>query len=316
MKKAFITGITGFAGSYLADELLKNNYEVSGTYLSDDSISNLPQREKVNLYKVDLLDKEATHKIITQEKPELVFHLAAMSSPKLSFEKPNETFTNNISSQINLFESILQNKLFETKILIISSAEIYGLVSDEDLPVDEDTPFKPGSPYAVSKIAQDFLGLQYHLSNKLKVVRVRPFNHVGPRQSPDFVVSAFAKRIVNIERGIDKVMKVGNLSARKDFTDVKDMMVAYRLALELGEIGEVYNLGSGKSYAISEILDMLISMAKTEVKIETDPSLLRPTDSREIVCDYSKFKNLTGWTPQIPIEKTLQDTLDYWRNQN
>ena len=257
MKKALITGITGFAGSYLGEHLLKNGYSVSGTYLSDDSLKNLPNKDKYTLYKLNLLDQDSVANLIRQDKPEYIFHLAALTSPKNSFENPKGTFINNVSAQINLLESIKKNEFFDTKILIISSAEVYGLVAPEDLPIDEETPFNPTNPYAVSKLAQDFLGLQYYLSSKLKIIRVRPFNHIGPRQTPAFVVSAFAKRIVEIEKGREKKMKVGNLSSKRDFTDVRDMVEAYRLALDKGEAGQVYNIGSGKSYEIKEILATL-----------------------------------------------------------
>ena len=189
------------------------------------------------------------------------------------------------------------------------------MVAKENLPIDEETPFNPTNPYAVSKLAQDYLGLQYFHSDNLKIVRARPFNHVGPRQSPDFVVSGFAKRIAEAEKSGQSKMKVGNLNSRRDFTDVRDMVIAYRLALEKGEIGEVYNLGSGKSFEIKTILEKLLDLSTVKIQPEEDPSLMRPSDNPDHVCDSSKFRNLTGWNPQIPIEKTLQDTLDYWRKQ-
>lgn len=314
MTKALITGITGFAGGYLADHLLKKNqFEVSGTYVSDDGLKNLENKDSLKLYKVNLLDEDATNKMIAYEKPEMIFHLAALTSAKLSFGSPRETFVNNVSAQINLLEAIKNNDLNNTKILVVSSAEVYGLVSKEDLPIDEDTPLRPTNPYAVSKLSQDFLALQYHLSHKLNIVRVRPFNHVGPRQSPQFVIAAFAKRIAEIEKGKENVMKVGNLESKRDFTDVRDIVRAYLLALEKGESGEVYNLGSGESHRISEILDMMRGMSNDEINVENDPSLIRPSDDPELLCDFSKFANLTGWKPEIPIEKTLKDTLEYFR---
>jgi GDP-4-dehydro-6-deoxy-D-mannose reductase len=298
----------------LSDYLLKqNNYRVSGTYLNDESLLNLENKDSINLYKVDLLDPEATNKLVQYEKPDYLFHLAALTSAKKSFSSPRETFVNNVSGQINLLESIVKSGFQDTKILVVSSAEVYGLVSKEDLPIDEETPFMPTNPYSVSKLSQDFLGLQYFLSHKLNIVRVRPFNHVGPRQSPHFVVSAFAKRIVEIEKGKEAVMKVGNLESKRDFTDVRDMVKAYVLALEKGKVGDVYNLGSGSSHKISEILEIMRGMSKTEIKIEEDPNLIRPHDDPELLCDSSKFENLTGWKPEIPIEKTLEDTLEYFR---
>ncbi|EKD87198.1 MAG: hypothetical protein ACD_37C00014G0003 [uncultured bacterium] len=314
MKKAFITGITGFAGSYLAENLLNNGYEVLGTYLSDKSKERFLNKDKVTLYKLDLLDDQKTSEVLTEARPDYLFHLAALTSPKSSFDNPAETFVTNVKSQINILEAIRKNSLIDARILIVSSAEIYGLVDPQNLPVDEETPFNPTNPYAVSKLAQDYLGLQYALAHKLKIVRVRPFNHVGPKQSPDFVVSGFAKRIAEIEKGKQSIMKVGNLTSKRDFTDVTDMVEAYRLALEKGEVGEVYNLGSGISYEISKILEMIIGLSSVEIQTESDSELMRPSDNPELVCDYSKFSELTGWKPKIPIETTLKDTLDYWRN--
>lgn len=316
MKKALITGITGFAGSYLASELIENGYTVSGTYHSDESLKNLKEKDSFTLYKLNLLDEKSVGDLIRQDKPDYIFHLAAMASAGKSIANPSETFTNNVTAEINLLEAIKKNELLACRVLVVSSAEVYGLVTLENIPIDEIAPFNPTNPYAVSKLAQDYLGLQYFLSEKIQIVRVRPFNHIGPRQSPDFVVSGFAKRIVDIEKGRDKSMKVGNLKSKRDFTSVIDMVKAYRLALEQGMAGDVYNLGSGKSYMIEEILKMMTDMSTTKIEIVEDPVLMRPSDNPDLVCDYSKFQELTGWTPQIPIEKTLKDTLEYWRAQN
>ncbi len=313
MKKALITGISGFAGSHLSEYLIETGYEVSGTYLTEESLASLPNKEKLSLYKLNLLDENKTLKIIEEEKPDYLFHLAALISPKASFDNPKKTFVNNICAEINILEAVKKCGL-QTKILIISSGEIYGLVSKEDLPIDEETPFNPTNPYAVSKLAQDFLGLQYFLSHKLKIVRVRPFNHAGPRQTPAFVIAAFAKGIAEIEKGKERVLRVGNIKSKRDFSDVRDMVKAYALAVEKGEIGQVYNLGGGKSFAISQILEMLKSMSTSKIEVVEDPALLAPSDNPQLVCDCSKFARLTGWKPQIPIEKTLSDTLDYWRS--
>lgn len=315
MTKAFITGLTGFAGKHLAAHLLEKGFSVSGTYLIPESASQLENRDKIDLHQLDLLDYDKTASIVNSLRPDYIFHLAAASSPRDSFKDPMGTFTTNISGELSLLEAVKKAELLDSKVLIISSAEIYGHVKPEDIPMDEDTPFMPTNPYAVSKITQDYLGLMYHLTNKLSVVRVRPFNHVGPGQAPAFVISAFAKKIVDIEKGRETLMKIGNTTSKRDFTDVRDMVKAYLLALEKGEGGEVYNLGSGKSYLISDILEMMIGMSKTEIKTENDASLVSPSNDPELLCDPSKFINLTGWKPEIPIEKTLQDTLDYWREQ-
>lgn len=316
MKKAFITGLTGFAGAHLANHLINSGYDVSGTYLTQESADNFELKSKVNLHQLDLLDKDKTYSLFEKIKPDVVFHLAAISSPRESFKDPNKTFITNISSQVNVLEAIKNLKLFKTKILIISSAEVYGRVKNEEIPIDENTPLNPTNPYAVSKIAQDYLGLEYFLTEQLQIYRVRPFNHVGPGQSPNFVISAFAKRIVDIEKGREKSMKIGNLSAKRDFTDVRDMVKAYVLAIEKGEAGDVYNIGSGLSFRISEILEKLKNLSNINIKTEEDPDLMLPSDNPELRCDNSKFVNLTGWEMEVPIEKTLKDTLDYWREKD
>lgn len=317
MKKALVTGITGFAGSFLAEHLVPmGGYEIAGTYLTDSSISNVSSiRNKIKLHKVDLQDFAATKNLISEEKPDLVFHLAALSSPAESFKNPSKFINNNVSAQVNLLEAVRQTKIFP-RILIVSTAEVYGDVSPADLPINEETPLRPGNPYAVSKVAQDFLGLQYFLAHKIPVIRVRPFNHIGPRQSPAFVVSSFAKKIAEIEKGsIEPVLKVGNLAAKRDFTDVRDMVNAYVQILDKGDIGEVYNIGSGSSYKIEDILNKLLSFSDKKIKVERDESLMRPIDVPELVCDNTKIKNATGWQPKIPINQTLRETLDYWRLQ-
>jgi len=316
MKKAFITGITGFAGSFLAEHLIREGSKVSGTYLTDESLSNISSvQDKVNLHKVDLQNAQVVEGIISSERPDLIFHLAALTAPGESFENPSEFITNNISIQVNLLESVRKAKILP-RILIVSSAEVYGNVAASDLPIGEETEIRPVNPYAVSKVACDFLGLQYFLSYKLPIVRVRPFNHIGARQSPSFVVASFAKKIAEIEKNkIPPVIKVGNLSPKRDFTDVRDTVWGYQLLLEKGEPGEVYNIGSGRSYEIKYILDMLLSFSDKKITIETDPSLMRPVDVPDLVCDNTKLRKATGWEPKIPIEQTLRETLDYWRKQ-
>ena len=247
--------------------------------------------------------------------PDLVFHFAALSYTGSSFTTPLLTIKNNVAAQMNVLSGIKDNNLFDTKVLVVSSGEIYGLVRKHDLPIDEETKFMPTSPYAVSKIAQDFLGLQYFLSYNLKIIRVRPFNHIGPRQSPSFVVASIARKVAEIEKGKRKpVISVGNLSAKRDFTDVRDMVRAYTLAIEKGKFGDVYNIGSERSYKISEVLDNLLKLSKVKIKVSVDKNLLRPVDIPELLCDATKFKKLTSWKPEIDINTTLKDTLDYWRS--
>lgn len=317
MKKVLITGITGFAGSHLAELLTQDDQlEISGTHVSDRHLRNLDKvKDTVKLYSVNLLDAEKTAEVVGEVKPDIVYHLAASTFVGDSFKKPAEFITNNVTSQINVHEALKEHSLTDTKFVVISSGHCYGLVHPEDLPIDEETPFRPDNPYSVSKITQDYLGLSYYYSHKQKIVRLRPFNHIGSRLSPDISISRFAKKIVEIEKGKDEpILKVGNLDAKRDFTDVRDMVKAYMLAAEKCTDGEAYNIGTGTSHAIGEVLDMLIGMATVKIEVQSDPALLRPSDIPDLRCDATKFKEATGWEPSISLEQTLKDMLAYWRN--
>lgn len=317
MKKVLITGITGFAGSFLAEHLVENtDYKVIGTFHSEESLKNVASiKDKLDLVKIDLTQKDAVESLVTSKKPDMIFHLAAMASVGASFKDPVGTFHNNVDSEISLFEALKNQNLLNTKVMIISSAEIYGHVMPEDLPINENTQLRPANPYAVSKVTQDLLGLQYFLNYKMPIIRVRPFNHIGPRQALGFVVADFAHQVADIEKGKQEpVIRVGNLEAKRDFTDVRDMVRAYALLMEKGESGEAYNIGSGTSHEIQEILDKLLKLSSVKITTETDPAKLRPSDIPEIAADNTKITTSTGWRPEIYLETTLKDTLDYWRN--
>jgi GDP-4-dehydro-6-deoxy-D-mannose reductase len=311
-KKILITGASGFVGSHLVNSLSSDpNSLLFGTSFSKNKITN---EGKIKLSEVDLTDEKAVYSLVEEVKPDIIYHLAAFTSVADSFSSPKETILNNIACQINILEAMKKSNLLESKTLVVSSAEVYGSVSLQELPIDEETPLNPTNPYAVSKLTQDFLGRQYFLAYGLKTIRVRPFNHVGPGQSPDFVVATFAKKIAEIEKGKrEPVLTAGNLEAKRDFTDVRDVVRAYQLLMEKGELGEVYNIGSGVSYKISDILDRLLSLTTVKIKVEVDKALLRPIDDPELVCNPVKIESL-GWKREIAIEQTLKDTLDYWRN--
>lgn len=315
--KAFITGITGFAGSFLAENLLASGkYDVSGTYLSENSLINVDSvKDRIKLYRLDLQDFEAVKGVILEEKPDVVFHLAALASPAKSIGDARHYILNNISVQLNLQDAVREAELNPT-ILIVSSAGVYGSDVADYGKLDENAPLNPADPYAFSKLAQDFLGLQYFLTYKIPIIRVRPFNHIGPRQSLDFAVASFAKKIADIESGKnDPILKVGNLEAKRDFTDVRDMVQAYVDLIEKGVAGDVYNAGSGKSITMREVLDKLLAFSTKDIKVEIDQSLFRPVDIPELVCDNTKLVQTTGWQPKIEIDQTLKDTLEYFRNQ-
>jgi GDP-4-dehydro-6-deoxy-D-mannose reductase len=263
-----------------------------------------------------MLDREKVEEVVLNINPNWVVHLAALSSPKQSVDKPSETIANNVSIQVHLFEALMKLEQLPQKVLVIGSAEEYGLVKPEDCPISELVPLRPTNPYAVSKIAQDYLGLQYFLANSLPVVRLRPFNHTGERRPPIFVLPAFAKQLAEIEAGLkEPVMRVGNLDAIRDFTDVKDMVKAYVLALEKGKPGEVYNLGSGREVVIKDLLSMLLSKSEINVDVEIDPVLSKASDVPKLVADATKFRQLTGWQPETPILVTIERVLNYWRAQ-
>lgn len=313
--RILITGITGFVGSHLAEyALARGGVEVFGTVRWRSRMENvegiLPD---INLVDCDLRDSVAVRKCLTDIKPDYIFHLAAQSYVPASWNAPEETLTTNIISELNLLEA-MRDADREIRIQVAGSSEEYGLVFEDEAPIKETNPLRPLSPYAVSKVAQDMLAYQYNRSYGLFTVRTRAFNHEGPRRGHVFVTSNFARQIAWIEKGKkEPVIEVGNLSARRDFTDVRDVVKAYWLSLEKGEPGEVYNIGSGKAVTIQEMLDMLLAMTDAQIEVRPVPERMRPSDVELLLADVSKFNALTGWKADIPLSKTLGDTLDYWR---
>ncbi|MCX6559798.1 MAG: GDP-mannose 4,6-dehydratase [Candidatus Aminicenantes bacterium] len=311
-----ITGITGFAGSHLAEYILAEHPDarVHGIVRWRSRMDNVAHLAgKIELHEADLKDMVSMKKALHASRPDKIFHLAAQSFVPTSWRLPAETFQINAVGQINLFEAILDLKL-DPRVQIAGSSEEYGMVHPDEVPMKETNPLRPLSPYAVSKVAQDLLGYQYFKSYGLRAIRTRGFNHTGPRRGDVFVTSNFAKQMAQIEKGLrEPVIHVGNLDAKRDFTDVRDMVRAYWLATEKGEDGDVYNVGTGGTISMHQLLDMLLALTKVKVRVQVDPERLRPSDVQILQADPAKFRKQTGWEPTIPFEKTLRDLLDYWR---
>jgi len=314
--KALITGITGFAGSHLAEYLLAEQpgVEVFGTYRWRSRMDNVEHLvDRVTLLEGDLRDYTSLHAALSKSRPDYIFHLAAQSFVPASWSAPSETLTTNVAGETNLFEAVRALGL-DPVIQIACSSEQYGLVLPSEVPIKETNPLRPLSPYAVSKVAQDYLGYQYFQSYGMKVVRTRGFNHTGPRRGQVFVTSNFCSQVAAIELGLQEpVIRVGNIDAIRDFTDVRDMVRAYWLAVTRAKPGEVYNIASGQGITIRALLDRILALSSVQVRIEVDPARLRPSDVEILIGDSSKFRADTGWEPRIPFDQTVADLLDYWR---
>lgn len=309
-----ITGVAGFVGGYLARHIATIAPEtvIHGTILPG---SNPPDIPGVTYHELDLKDRQATADLIEALRPAYIYHLAAQAFVPRSFEDPWETLENNILSQLNVILACIQTQI-QPRMLVVSSAEIYGIIQPHELPITEEAPLRPTSPYGVSKIAQDLLGYQYHLSHDLPIMRVRAFNHIGPGQAPNFVAPAFAMQIARIEAGLQEpVISVGDLSARRDFTDVRDVVRAYHLILQKGIPGAVYNVASGRSNSARELLDILLSHTDRQVQVVLNPDLLRPASIPVLEGDFTRLHAATGWEPQISFEQTLVDILNDCRQR-
>jgi GDP-4-dehydro-6-deoxy-D-mannose reductase len=307
--------VTGFAGSHLVDYMLaRGDCEIIGIQRWRSRTENIEHFiDRITMLECDLRDATSTRDTLERARPEWIFHLAAQSFVPTSWIAPTESLMTNVLAQVNLFEAVRHLGL-RCRIQLACSSEEYGLVLADEVPIKETNPLRPLSPYAVSKVAQDMLGYQYWMSWKLDCVRTRGFNHEGPRRGPVFVASDFAKQIADIERGKrPPVIFVGNLESKRDFTDVRDMVRAYWLALEKCEPGEVYNICRGRAWSIREVLDLLLGMTKSKIEVREDRERLRPSDVPVLLGDNSKFVQATGWQPTIPFEQTLRDMLDHWR---
>ena len=315
MDRALITGVAGFAGSHLAEYLLKEGVEVYGIARWRSKLDNIEHIKKdVHLVNADMRDGHSLERAIQESKPDYIFHLAAQSFVPMSWWAPADTMETNVIGAIHLFEAVLKSGT-DPRIQVAGSSEEYGMVYPDELPIKETNPLRPLSPYGVSKVAEDKLAYQYNKSYGLKVVTTRAFNHTGPRRGDVFVTSNFAKQIAEIEKGKFPIIYVGNLNSRRDFTDVRDMVRAYYLAVHKCEFGEVYNICSGETRTIQEVLDLLLSMTSKTIEIKQDQSRMRPSDVEVLQGDYSRFNKQTGWKPTIPFQRTMEDLLNYWRER-
>lgn len=313
--RALITGINGFVGGHLAEYLLADGrWDVWGLSRSPSLVLS-ELIGNVQIVQADLADAEATTRALVQVRPNVIFHLAGQPFVPESFRDPAGTLAANTLGALHIFLTLIEYRM-TTRVIVVGTNEEYGKIDPEDLPIDEDTPLRPTSPYGVSKAAQSLLALQYHYSHGLDVVCVRPFAHIGPRQNERFVTAAFARQIARIELGLQPpVVQVGNLAAQRDFTDVRDVVAAYALLAEHGESGEVYNVGSGRAVMIRELLDMLLAECTVPVEVRLNPELMRPIDIPLVVCDASRLRARTGWQPRYALAETLHDILNYWRTR-
>lgn len=307
--RVLITGVSGFAGGHLAQLLLEQGDEVYGVARTAGNYLN----ENVQFRATDLKNPEAVRCLLEEIQPEAIYHLAGQAFVPTAWADPWGTLETNIRSQLNILQAMIKQRL-QARLLVVASNEVYGHVHKDHLPVKEETPMRPDNPYGVSKVAQDTLALQYHLSHGLDVVRARSFNHIGPHQSPFFVASSFAKQIAEIEAGQSPpVIRVGNLEAQRDFTDVMDVARAYALLVECGQSGEAYNIGTGQAHSINYLLEVLLSFSSIEITTTPDPERMRPSDVPIIYADNSKLRQQTGWQPTCKFEDSLGRVLDYWR---
>jgi len=312
--RVLITGITGFVGSHLAEYALGQGAKVYGSVRWRSKRENLLHlKDKVHLIECDLRDPSSTTHLVTTTRPDFIFHLAAQSFVPTSWHAPGETLSTNVFCQVNLLEAVRATGI-DPLIHVAGSSEEYGCVEEHEIPITENNPLRPLSPYGVSKVAQDLMGYQYYKSYGLRIIRTRAFNHTGPRRGEVFATSDFARQIAAIEAGQqESVIQVGNLKPKRDISDVRDIVRGYWMAIERGHPGEVYNLCSETMWSIEEILDILLSKSPAQTRIVVDPTRLRPSDVMVLCGDSSKLRRHVGWRPAIPLDQTLEDLLNYWR---
>lgn len=312
--RAFVTGAAGFAGSHLTEFLIQDGFETYGTDLSERSLGSLPDVvREAKLVPCDVRDREGISRIVSEVAPHVVFHLAGVASVLRCERDPTLTIETNVMGSCNLLDAVRDNAP-EARTIVISSSEVCGKVTPEELPLGEDTPVRPANLYGVTKASVELLSRLYVTRYGMDVVILRPFNHIGARQSPAFVCADFASQIARMERGlIPPRMDVGDLTVERDFTDVKDMVRGYVLAARRARSGETYNLCSGRGYRIEQVLKALLGYAEIPIEVHHDPAKLRASEIPVLVGTAEKFARETGWYPETPLETTLRDILGYWR---
>lgn len=312
--RVLITGMNGFAGSHLSELLLREtHWNLLG--VSRNATGERPNR-RVNWWKLDLCDADGTRRLMKFERPDVIIHLAAQAHVGVSWKNPWQTFESNAQTTLNLFEGILKAQL-TPRVLVITSNEVYGAPQNaDDLPFNETALLRPANPYGVSKAAQDMMALQYHRSHGLDVLVARPFNHIGPGQAGQFVAAEFARTIAEIELGLrEPVIKVGNLAASRDFTDVRDVASAYLALIQKGDAGQIYNVCCGIPRPVQKILDLMLSMTSVKIAIENDPGKFRTADTPISFGNNQRLKEVTGWQQRFTFEQTVADILNDWRDR-
>ncbi|WFR56308.1 GDP-mannose 4,6-dehydratase [Anaerocolumna sp. AGMB13025] len=309
--KALIIGGAGFVGYYLTDHLLNDcGWSVAVTKLENEII----EQDNISIYDLDILDKKAIFAILNEVHPDYIFHLAAQSSVSLSWKNPALTIDVNIKGCVNVLDAVKELD-YKPRILLIGSGEEYGYVLPDEIPINENNHVRPGNIYAATKACQNMIGKIYSDAYQMDIIMVRAFNHIGPRQSPMFVVADFCKQVAEIEKGLrEPVIRVGNLDVKRDFTDVRDVVRAYSLLIQKGHASETYNVGCGNAISIKEILQRILTHTKVNIKVDVDRYKLRPVDIPLIEADIRKLHDCTAWNGIINLDRTILDTLEYWRS--
>src|SRR4051794_4164839 len=311
--RALITGISGFVGGHLCEHLGAEGDLVVGLSASGrwpSSLAHLGRSARIERCDLLEIDEADFAELVRRKQPEVIYHLAAQSNPQQSVADPRGTWALNLGGTLNLLEAVQASGL-KPRVILVSSGICYGNPPPEWIPVREDCPWRPNNPYAASKAAADLLGIQHHLGHGADVVIVRPFNHAGPRQSPRYVLAALATQVAEVESGRRDGLEVGNLDVVRDFTDVRDVVRAYRLLASQGTPGEIYNLGSGRGTKVADALDHLRSLATRPVALRVDPARVRAVDLPLLIADASKLGAPTGWDPRFPIEQTLAEMAEF-----